>query len=668
MDKYISGILGQKGLLSKQIPNYQYRQAQIEMANLITESLEQEKHSVIEAGTGVGKSFAYLIPAIKYALDQKKRIVVSTKTINLQEQLMKKDIPLLKEVLDLEFSAVLAKGRGNYLCLRKLRHNSQISLIDSSQDELNQIHLQSVKAQEGDKEEFSCSKETWEKICSESEDCLKKNCPHFDKCFFYQARKKQDKAQILVVNHALFFADLAVRRAKNYESNSGAFADYHCVIFDEAHHLENVATDFLGIQINYYRFKYLIDGVNMQLSPKSPLGEVLGPNNSIFEKVQTFLREFNDKCVNFFQQVAQYFEEEIKRLSPQEKCFLEDTLTPYLDDLAQELEMIKTSYPLSEEYDLALSNLMGKTNTLRDDLEFFLYQRGKNHYVYWLEKQNNKESKLKNVLLACAPISIAQIMSEAIFERIASVILTSATLSINGSFAYFTQRIGLDSEHYQELQLKAPFDYKKNTLLYLPSDAPDPRSPKFDQYLSKKILEIILYSQGRAFVLFTSYRSMIQVHDAIGYSLKEAGYSCLVQGQERRDRLLKKFKEDVSSVLFGTDSFWEGVDVQGEALSCVIIAKLPFAVPDKPIIQARCEYLEKLDKNPFLEYSLPQAVIKLKQGFGRLIRTKEDKGVIAILDNRISKSFYGKVFLNSLPPAPVTNNSLNVEKFFAGGE
>lgn len=670
MNDYLDSILGKKGLLAQSIPNYQYRKAQVTMAKLVRDSLVQEQHGVIEAGTGVGKSFAYLIPAIKYAVDNKKRVVVSTKTINLQEQLMKKDIPLLQNMLGLEFSAVLAKGRGNYLCLKKLEQHSQTSILETNlQAELNLLHLKSVQAQDGDREEFQCSRETWEKVCSEAESCLKKNCSQVDKCFFYQARRKQEKAQVLVVNHALFFADLAVRRAKNYESNSGAFADYHCAILDEAHHIENIATDFLGIQINYFRFKYLIDAVSMQISNKGPLGEFLGPNNRIFEKVQTFLKDFNDKALAFFQGIADFCPEDIKRLNSQDKSFVEDTISPYLNSLSDELAMIKDSYPFSEEYTLTLNNLINRVETLSNDLEFFLLQRGKDEYVYWLEKQNNnRESKLKNILLACAPISVAEIMAEAVFERIPSVILTSATLSINNNFDYFAERIGLEKGFYQGLQLKAPFAYEDQALLYLPKEAPDPRNPKFEEYICQKILELTLLSKGRAFVLFTSYRSMVQVHDAIGYQLRKAGYNPLIQGKQKRDELLREFKEDISSVLFGTDSFWEGVDVQGEALSCVIIVKLPFAVPDKPVIQARCEYLEKMEKNPFLEYSLPQAVLKLKQGFGRLIRTNEDRGVVTILDNRIGKAYYGKIFLSSLPPARKTNNFEEVKNFFVGGK
>jgi len=331
-------------------------------------------------------------------------------------------------------------------------------------------------------------------------------------------------------------------------------------------------------------------------------------------------------------------------------------LTPYLSTLAEELEMIRDGYPLSEEYVIALNNLLSRVDILRHDLDFFLFQRGREHYVYWLENGKNRDNKLNKILLACAPISVAEIMQEAIFERIPSVILTSATLSINNVFHYFTDRIGLEENYYQGLQLSAPFAYQKQALLYLPNDAPDPRHPKFEQYITEKILQILLLSQGRAFILFTSYRSMSQVYDTIGYQLEQLGYTPLIQGQKNRAQLLQDFKADINSVLFGTDSFWEGVDVQGEALSCVIIVKLPFAVPDQPITQARCEYLEKLEKNPFLEYSLPQAVIKLKQGFGRLVRTKEDKGVVAILDNRIAKAYYGKTFLKSLPPAKITRN------------
>lgn len=665
MKKYIHEVLGPKGLLAQKITNYQYRKSQLEMAELVQKSLIKEEHSIIEAGTGIGKSFAYLIPALKYAIEEKKRIVISTKTINLQEQLIKKDIPLLQKVLNLDFSVILAKGRGNYLCLRKLEQNSQMNLLeDHSQNELNKLHEIKNSIIEGDKEEINCNKEIWDKVCSESESCLKKNCSHFDECFFYQARKKQEKAQILIVNHALFFADLAVRRANNYESNTGAFADYQHVVFDEAHHIENAATDFLGIQINYFRFKYLIDQVNLLLNYKGPLGEILGPNNKIFEKVQTFLREFNDKTIAFFQNAADYCSENSKRLYAQEKCFIEDTLSSYLEDLSHELEMIKDSYSLTEEFMANLNTMIYKTETLRNDLEFFLFQRGKKEYVYWLEKQEQKENKLTGILLACAPISVAEIMAEAIFERIPSVILTSATLSINNSFHYLAERIGLEENSYQSLQLKAPFDYQQQSLLYLPKDAPDPRSPIFNDYINKKITELIFLSQGRAFVLFTSYRLMLQTHDAIGYNLKQAGYKLLIQGKEKRDKLLNSFKTDISSVLFGTDSFWEGVDVQGEALSCVIIVKLPFAVPDKPIIQARCEYLETMGKNPFMEYSVPQAVIKLKQGFGRLIRTKEDKGIVAILDNRLQKASYGKIFLNSLPPAPLTQKISDIEKLF----
>lgn len=666
MNAYLKSILGKQGILAQNIPYYEYRKEQLAMSQLIGHCLLNSKHAVIEAGTGIGKSFAYLIPAIQYSLQKNKKIVISTKTINLQEQILKKDIPLLKKTLAQEFQIVLAKGRNNYLCLKKLEQYSQLNLVNTQeQNDLNKLHLQSIQAKQGDKEEFSCSSELWEKICCDSDSCLKKSCPKIEKCFFYQAKKKQETADILLVNHALFFADLAIRRNNNNETNSGILSDYDSIIFDEAHHLENIATQFLGIKLNYFDFKYLIDQINLQINSRSPLGQIIGINNKIFEKFQLFLREFNEKALKFFQQAYDYLADETTyRLKTGENFFLEDSLSAYLTTVIQEIDMIKDSYPLSDEYLTSLANLTCKANLIKNSLKFFLEQSSKEEYVYWIEKNMAKDSKLKNVILSAAPISIAKTLAEILFKQNSSVILTSATLAVNDDFKYFTERIGLKERCYQPLQLKAPFDYQSQALLYLPSEAPDPRSKQFNGYLIKTIKQLVEISQGRAFILFTSYKAMNYIYQHLQKDFAAKGFQTFIQGEKRRDLLLQEFKNNLNSVLFGTDSFWEGVDVQGEALSCVIIVKLPFVVPNHPVIQARCEYLEKIKKNPFIEYSLPQAVLKLKQGFGRLIRSKTDQGIVAILDKRITQAFYGKQFLESLPPAKITHSIEDLEKFF----
>jgi ATP-dependent DNA helicase DinG len=614
------------------------------MANAVAKALSQSRHLVVQAGTGLGKTFGYLIPAIIYARAARKRIVVSTKTLNLQDQIFKKDIPFLQQALSprLPFVAVLAKGRGNYLCRRKMEHirtfDRGLLTQESQVRELRELQrLQSAKEFNGDRESlpFHPAADLWQHVCGEGDNCLRRACPYFADCFYYTARRAQAQADIVVANHALFFADLAVRKDAGFIKEQAVLEDYDAVVFDEAHNLEDVATDFFSRRVSPGEIRRAAAAINAGLR-----GALLSDNAQMGRLVESLCQKVVHESDFFFMQFAKAV-----RLLASDKY--PHVLKPHLAELIQALGELSAGG--NEQQTALATQLCQRLLRIDDNLEFILERRGGDEeFAYWVEVGE------EGVALVAAPVSMEEDLREHIFARIPAVILTSATLS-----SVLLRRVGLAK--CDLLRLDSPFDYAKNALLYLPKDARDPREETFDAYAAMKIQEIVRVTRGRALVLFTSFRSMQAAFDRLSL-LDSEGFTVLMQGNSSRGALMRSFTTSAQAVLLAVASYWEGVDVPGEALSCVILVRLPFGVPTEPITQARFEYLARKGEDAFNAYSLPQATLKLKQGFGRLIRTAEDKGVVAILDGRLQNKGYGRAFLKELPPARITHTLDDVKE------
>lgn len=634
-------IFGPEGPISRNLPAYEYRPQQLQMAEVVVKAIDEERHLIVEAGTGVGKSFAYLAPAIGYATSASKRVVISTNTISLQEQLLRKDIPFLKDVLPISFKAVLVKGRSNYICLRRWERELKSEgkdLFDAKEDarDLRIIANWLKGTTDGSLSDLERlpSNRVWIRVCSEHDNCLGKRCPYRDNCFFQKVRKEMQEAHLLVVNHHLFFSDLALKRAK-----VDLLPLYKCVILDEAHNIESVASEHLGVEISNYRVKYLLDSLYNREKNKGLL-LYLGAGKAL-----EYVDQARVQAALLFQDALMSME---RVDSPIKRIREPNPFPNYLDESLREIySSLKElrSRAKTKEDELELSSWMNKCMDLTNELSAFLDQMLKDH-VYWLERGGKG---YKRVVLKSSPINISSELREDLFGKIPTVIMTSATLVTDGSFQYFKSRVGLEDS--LELNVGSPFNYEEQVRLCLAEKMPDPHDAgKYRDKVIEKVKYYLKLTNGKAFVLFTSYKLMNEVHRALRPFLTSQGINSFQQGDGiPRNIMLERFREDINSVLFGTDSFWAGVDVQGESLSNVIITKLPFDVPDHPLTEARSEDIEERGGDPFLEYSLPEAVIRLKQGFGRLIRNKEDKGIIVILDSRLLTRSYGKVFLNSLP-------------------
>lgn len=637
------------GILSRSGLPYEYRAGQLEMARAVERAFTEKRHCVVEAGTGTGKTLAYLLPALRLG----QRVIVSTGTRNLQEQIFFKDIPFLESLLG-PLNVSYMKGRGNYLCRHKLYALRDQPILTGVEmvDQFNAIRDWEKTTEHGDRAELTALPENsplWNRLDARGEACLGSSCPNYESCFITQMRRRALESDIVIVNHHLFFADLSIRRQAQCAPDAGVLPEAAAVVFDEAHELEEIASSYFGVSISNLRFEELARDVEILLRAKQALSASL-------TAAAQLLRE---RARMFFAALPEPKAAEGRMPFSDREEFLEQSGDVYLgavnalERLTGELERLRGV----EE----TNGLKKRTADLAAQLTFLLESTDRG-YVFWIERRSAAGLRQagSNTWLQATPIEVAPLLASDLFESIPSVVLTSATLTVQGNFDHIQRRLGL--AHARQLVVPSHFRYGEQALLYLPPEMPDPRDAGFTGAAVEKIREVLEITQGRAFCLFTSYSQMRQVHEHL---LARVGFPLLLQGTAPRNALLEEFRCTPNAVLFGTSSFWQGVDVQGEQLSCVIIDKLPFAVPSDPVVAARMKAIEEDGGNAFAEYQIPSAVIALKQGFGRLIRSLNDRGVLVLLDPRLQRQRYGRVFVESLPPYRITQKLADVEAFFA---
>lgn len=706
------------GPVSRALAGFECREEQQAMLAQVARAFNEDRIALIEAGTGTGKSLAYLIPAISWSLQNDERVVISTKTINLQEQLIGKDLPLLQGLKGLQCKAVLVKGRGNYLCLRKLaaaQEENRLFLSAGGDEELCELIRWAGKTGDGSLSDLSFipRRENWERVCAEADQCTRLHCPHYAKCFFYKARRESSSANVLVVNHHLLMADLALRSRMDSYDRPAVLPRFQRIIIDEAQHVEDVATEYFGFRVSKYALLRILrrlqgaretgrgllpflcaklhaEGGDGDRQTAGVLDSITGaviPERFAVEKkigaaMDRLASELKLACGEGGMENACSL-----RITPDVTAspFWQGTLCPVLKEL---LGVVKSfseklggllkllgSLPegLRETVEpavLEIGSMRQRIGHYVECLDFFM--EGKEGVCRWLELTGR--GAWERLSFCAAPLDVSAGMREAVYERFGTVIMTSATLTVGGAFDYFRARVGLggvDKDKVDQCILPSPFDYGRQAFVAAPKGIAEPGSGGYEDMLAELVGRAVAISRGSAFVLFTSYKLLERLYARLAPGLEDGGLAALKQGTDNRTALLNRFRREKGSVLFATDSFWEGVDVRGEALQCVVLTRLPFRVPDEPIQQARVEAIELAGGDPFLEYSVPQAVIKFRQGFGRLIRHRDDTGAVLILDSRVHSRRYGKLFLDSLPATSICRLDARgalaeMEKFFAG--
>ena len=634
-------IFGESGMIGQAMRTaYEHRPQQIEMTVAVEKALGAKTHLIVEAGTGVGKSLAYLVPVILWAREENCRAVISTYTKALQQQLVDKDLPFLKKVVG-DFRYALCVGGENYLCLRRFDSLRMGDLYEQSEVQaMNRLFEWSTATRTGLRSDLDVepSPALWGKACRQADLCFSKDCGFYKDCFYQKARAYEQQAQILVANHHLFFADMA--------TGGNVLPYYKAVVFDEAHQVEEVATDYLGGEVTNFSVRYLLDSLLSQRTRKGLLTRLTaqGAGTQLVREMVDGLRVISD---NFFLNLHPLLHKE-PAIRIRRQNIVPDILSEPLTELKDALLELTVE---THEEELEVKAFAGRAQTLATAVRVNLNQSAEG-FVYWAERENMRYR------LVASPIDVAETLREHLFGKVEVVVLTSATLSASGTFTIIKSRLCLDAP--VEVLLDSPFDFENQAMLYIASGLDDQQTAEYQEKFDEELVSVLAITKGRTLVLFTSYGQLRKSAETLRQEIPDLGLLC--QGEIPAYRLIEQFKSIPDAVLMGTASFWQGIDIPGDALQCVVIAKLPFAVPDDPIVEARMERL----KNPFLEYQVPQATLLFRQGFGRLIRTKTDKGAVAVLDSRIMTKNYGKWFLRSIPKCRITDKREDLKNFFEG--